>query len=282
LSYQIIPNVVFILSVLGILLIILRRLPEAANLANHPENSEQISEKLSEKGLPVQAISGIKAFFKLWTQKVWHFVLEAKDLKPTAVAGYKIRKMFRQQPKEQTALQKLQGPKETKDEKFFLGQIKLDPKNLANYDALGKYYIDGKNYADAKDIYIYLNAHAPQSPDYNARLASCYFHTQAFAKAAEHYEKSIALDSTQPNRYYNLGLSHMALHKYEPAVDAFRRAIGLEPENSKYYISLSNSYLKLEEYDKARESLRQAENLDPENEIIQAKIKALPEEEKAM
>src|SRR5437879_3503683 len=95
-----------------------------------------IEQKLSGKGLPVQAISGIKTMFRLWTKKVWNFVLEAKDLKPTAVAGYKIRRMFRQKSNDnaatntaasqqaQPAAQVIRIPKEVKDERFFLEKIK--------------------------------------------------------------------------------------------------------------------------------------------------------------
>ena len=51
-------------------------------------------EKLIKKGLPAQAISVVRVTVIATAQKAWNFVLEAKDLKPHAAAGYKIKKII--------------------------------------------------------------------------------------------------------------------------------------------------------------------------------------------
>jgi tetratricopeptide (TPR) repeat protein len=240
LSYQILPNIIFIFSVLGILLIILRRLPEATAQQIEEAKEPEAHQKLIEKGLPAQAFSKVSVFLKLRIKQIWNFALEAKDLKPHAVAGYKMKKIFGG---------KLAGTKpeavkpltmqEVRNEQYYLDQIKIQPKNLVHYDALGKYYLDQDNLSDAKDIYQYLVNHQPQSPDFQARLAYCFYQSKDFSKAAEHYEKSIGLDSTQPNRYYNLGLSLESSGKHLEALKALNKAIEQEPENPKYKQALN-------------------------------------------
>lgn len=251
---------------------ILRHLPEAAS-ATQPEPKEDSRKKLLAKGLPAQAISKIRVAVFFAVKKVWHFVLEAKDLRPTAQMGYQMKKIFggRLPSFKKPALIQPLTTHEVKNEQYYLDLIKLQPRNLAHYDALGKFYLEQDNTDDARDIYQYLANHEPANPDFQARLAYCFYKTKNFKRAAEHYQKSLTLDSTQPNRYYNLGLSLEAAGKLPEAVVNFERAIYLEP-SVKYYISLSTARLKLGDAKKAEEALLAAQRLDPENETLKAKL----------
>jgi tetratricopeptide (TPR) repeat protein len=276
LSYQIIPNIIFIFSVVGVLLLVLRRLPEAGSIIERQPEKSTAHEKLLAKGLPAEAFSKISTFVKFWISKIWNFVLEAKDLKPHAAAGYRMQKMFNGKLpgfKQQLAVQPI-TTHEVKSEQYFLDMIKLQPKNLANYDLLGKFYLEQSNFSDAGDIFEYLANHEPGNPEFQARLGYCLYQQKQFGKAAEHYQKSLALDSTQPNRYYNLGLSQEGAGDLDQAVKNFEMAISLEP-TVKYYISLSNLYLKLNNGIKAREVLQKAQKLDPQNETVRTKLDKL-------
>jgi len=235
LSYQFLPNIIFIFSVLGILLIILKHLPEAGLPHNNLPKQPPADVVLQEKGLPAQAISKIRVAAAFSAKKIWNFILEAKDLKPQAATGYKMRKIFGGKlPSAKNPIIIPQTFHEVKNEKYYLDLIKQQPKNLAHYDALGKFYLEQNNLADAKDIYLYAINHEPANPDYQARLAYCYYQTKQYAKAVEHYQKSLALDSTQPNRYYNLGLAQKAAGRPAEAGKALHKALELEPENAKY------------------------------------------------
>ena len=143
-SYQILPNFIFIFAVLGILLLILRRLPEAAATTEQALLETGAREKLLAKGLPAKAFSKVSTFIKFWTRKIWNFVLEAKDLRPHAAAGYRMQKIFNGRLpgfKPAPAPQPI-TTHEVKSEQYYLDMIKLQPKNLSNYDALGKYYLE--------------------------------------------------------------------------------------------------------------------------------------------
>ena len=241
LSYQIIPNIIFILSILGILLIILQRLPEAALEEQNSPKEPRADVKLAAKGLPVEALSKVKSTLAYWIKKAWNFILEAKDLKPHAAAGYRMKKIFGGLPVlKKPVVQNLpQTFNEVKNEKYFLDVIKLQPKNLSNYDALGKFYTEQQNFADAKDIYLYLTSHQKANADYHARLAYCLYQLKDFTSAVQSYQKSVSLDSTQPNRYYNLALSQEAAGQMNEAAEALDKALELEPENTKYRQALS-------------------------------------------
>lgn len=276
-SYQIIPNILFIFAVLGILLIILRRLPEAVREENKQPQELPPEANLHKKGLPAVAISRFNSGLKLWLRRFWNFILEAKDLKPGAISGYNIKKIFggRRHNPGQAKSGSAQNLEDVKSEKFFLEAIKNEPKNYSHYDALGKFYLDGGNFADAKDIYRYLANHQPSNGDFAARLAYSYYRLGQYDQAAAFYQRSLALDSAQPNRYYNLGLSWDALGQDKQAEQALLKAISLEPKNSKYFISLSNVYLKLGETAKAKEKLQAAQKFDPGNESVLAKLESL-------
>ena len=130
-SYQILPNIIFLVSIAGIVLIILRRLPEANAQADASEAAEA-QEKLMQKGLPAVSLSKFTAKIKLFFKKIWNFALEAKDLKPHSNVGYRMKKIFGGKlPAAKPELVRPQTTHEVKTEVYYLENIKLQPKILA-------------------------------------------------------------------------------------------------------------------------------------------------------
>ena len=277
LSYSILSNALLIAAILGIAIIILRHLPEAIEQTKE-EDKHEVVEKLSQKGLPAMAISRLAYYARLWKKQIWNFLLETKDLRPTAKAGYQIKKIFGRQatssPKP-AIMAKPTSMQEVRDEEYFLNEIKKSPKDLHLYNELGKFYLERGNIMDAKDIYQYLTSHDPGSSEYYSRLAQCYFKLKDHARAIENYDKSLALDSTQPNRYYNKALSLESLGKYEESIESFQKAISLEQENAKYFVSLASVYAKLGQRNEAKVNLLKAKRLEPGNEEIAEMLKNL-------
>lgn len=272
LSYQILPNLIFILAILGILILILRRLPEAASHQEIAEAAGDPAARLSGKGLPAMAVSKIQSTLRAWIKKIWNFALEAKDAKPHALAGYRIRKMFGSAPKQAGTAAAAQEPRA---EEHFLAAIKDEPKKLSHYDNLGKFYLEQGKIEDARDVYEYLVKHDPANADFHARMAYCHYQLKDYEKTVQHYRQSLALDSSQPNRYYNLGLVLEMLGRNREAHEAFRHAIALEPGNTRYYVSMSNVCLKLGAHDQALNALQKAHQFDPQNEKVVEKMQKL-------
>lgn len=251
-SYNVLPNIVLLLAILGLIAMILRRLPEAVSAQEREEAAETVHEKLSRKGLPVLAVSKLKSLGRFWGQKIWHFVLEAKDLKPGATAGYQIRKIFTHATSSRNTSKTAQdnifsqpSPEQAKlakpTENDILEAIKRQPRNHKLYDDLGKLYLEQKNFSDAKDVYLYLVNHESGHSDHHAKLAFSCYQLKEFTTAVEHYRKSIALDSTHPNRYYNLALCLSTLARHEEAMQNFQKAAEMEPQNQKYLAALDRA-----------------------------------------
>jgi tetratricopeptide (TPR) repeat protein len=235
--YNILPNIILIAAILAIFIIIVRRLPEV--LETEAEDQAAV-EQLSEKGIPVTPYSKIKSTTLYLVSRLWHFALEAKDMKPSAEVGYRLRKMIKKNRQQRT-----EGPAPARtasevmrDEKFYLRLIKDYPKDLTHYNSLGQFYIDNKNYVDAQNVYEYLVNHEPTNANYYAKLGFCKLQLRQFGDAIIYYDKSVALDQTHPNRFYNLSLALKSFGKNKKALQALRRAIELEPENEKYKLSL--------------------------------------------
>lgn len=224
-AYQLLPNLILVLAIIGILVLVLRRLPEAAALKRQQDEIEnEPQQRMLAKGLPARTASRTKAAATIVIQRVWHFMLEAKGLRQTPAVNYKMKKIWQRKPAELPV----------QNENYYLDQIKQAPKDLEAYNRLGQYYLEHKDYEEAKNVYDYLVRHNPSSSDYLAKLGYSYLFLQDYKAAAEQYKKSLKLDSSHPSRYYNLALAHSALNQSKQVEDALKKALALEPNNEKY------------------------------------------------
>jgi tetratricopeptide (TPR) repeat protein len=235
LAYQLLPNLILLLSILGVFVLVLRRLPEASNLdqkeaAAHAEPSL----KLLAKGLPAKAASRSRAALSVAFRRLWHFMLEAKGMRQGPAVNYRIKKMWQR---------KASGP--MRNEAFYLEQIKHFPKDLEQYNRLGQYYLDQKNFEEARNVYDYLTKHAASNSDYLAKLGYVMLHLQQYDQAVSSYNKALGLDPSHPNRYYNLALAYSALRDWAPALGALKKAVALEPANQKYQQMLAETRRKI-------------------------------------
>lgn len=161
--------------------------------------------------------------------------MEAKAIVPSGIAVLKIQKLFKVRNLNPSALSEetIQVAAEM-TEADFLARIKKEPRNLVHYDELGKFYLATKNFQDARDVYLYLTSHASGNADFWARLGFVSFKLKDFKQAASAYEKSVALDSGQPNRYYNLAQSLKACNRNKEALEALNAALAMDPQNFKF------------------------------------------------
>lgn len=230
--YNIIVNLIFVLSVLGVIFMVLRRLPEAAQ--QHQEEAsvntviETNHEALSDKGLPIKDISKLKQILKQIWFKVSQFLLEAKGLRHTPKINYNFQKIFTKNRDEVSS-----GA--VKNEKYYIDLIKRNPKDYSFYDLLGQYYLNEQKLPDAINVYEYLVEHAPTQVMFWVRLGLASLYLKDWDKAQRAYTKALDLDPSHPSRFYNLALSLQGLHRYKEAVSALDKALELEPKNQKYF-----------------------------------------------
>ncbi len=234
-AYQLLPNLILLLSILGVFVLVLRRLPEASQLDREQAAADaEPSLRLLAKGLPAKAASRSRAVLIVAIRRVWHFMLEAKGMRQGPAANYRIKKMWQRK-----------SPAPMRNEAFYLEQIKHFPKDLEQYNRLGQYYLDQKNMEEARNVYDYLTKHAPANSDYLAKLGYVLLHLQQYEAAVTSYSKALGLDPGHPNRYYNLALAHGALREWAPALGALKKAVALEPNNQKYQQMLAETRRKI-------------------------------------
>lgn len=234
-AYQLLPNLILLLSILGVFVLVLRRLPEATNLDQQDAAARAAPGlRLMAKGLPAQAASRSRAVMAVAIRRVWHFMLEAKGMRQGPAVNYRIKKMWQR---------KTFAP--TRNEAFYLDQIKNFPKDLEQYNRLGQYYLDQKNFEEARNVYDYLTKHAPANSDYLAKLGYVLLRLQQYEAAVASYTKALGLDPSHPNRYYNLALAHSASRDWAQALGAMKKAVALEPNNQKYQQMLAETRNKI-------------------------------------
>lgn len=240
-SFQILPNLIFLFALLGIIILILRRVPEATGstplpgISHDPEQAKDAGSELREKGVPAVALSKSRQVVFAAGKRIWRFILEAKGLSQAPKVNYKITKLLGRSEKE------VEQTSPALDENYYIDQIKRFPKDWQHYNNLGQFYLDKKNYADALGVYDYLTKQDVANDDFWARLGFAKFGKNDFKGAVESYVKAIELDQSHPNRYYNLGLAYIETAETTKAIEALEKAIQLEPDNSKYTETLTEA-----------------------------------------
>lgn len=226
-------NITFVLSALGVILMVLRHLPQATREQKQTQARRDAdapvksSEALLAKGLPARAYSRSLGILKLIQHKIWQFVLEAKGLKQSPKISYQFQRIFNTGPADtQPAL--------IKNEKYYIDLIKRNPKDNTYYDMLGQYYIEQKKMHDAVSVYDYLVNHAPTEAIFWVRLGLASLYLQEYTRAEEAYSKAVKLDPSSPSRFYNLALAQQGLKKFKEAMESLDKALHLEPNNRKY------------------------------------------------
>lgn len=234
-SYQLLPNIILLFAIIGVVVLIVRRLPEAARLTEEQESTGQAQGLITKSDLYnwYVAVKGRVVYF---LKRFWYFVLEAKGMRHQAVVGYRIKQIFKRSPQRQSVdgLSVRDEPQGLRDENYYVQRIKQDPHDLENYRALGEYYLDTENYTDAANVFEYLINHDAGNSSYYAKLGYAKLRLELFNEAAKLFEKSVALDATHPNRYYNLALAYEGAEQYSDALAAAAQAVALEPSNKKY------------------------------------------------
>ncbi|MDZ4243783.1 MAG: tetratricopeptide repeat protein, partial [Candidatus Doudnabacteria bacterium] len=236
--FTFIPQLLIILSIVGIIVIVFGR---ATGLPNIFESKEAIGAKL-------------KAEVRWVAKQLWHFVLEVKEISknPHLRSFPKVLSRFHF-PKASSLLffggrkalrvGKLEENFE-EAERNFINVIKHDPHNEAAYAGLAKLYLSGRKYKEAVETYKFLIKRHPDNDGYYSHLGQAYHGTKKYVPAAEAHEQAIALAPRNPGYYLNLGQALEAQGHLEEAILNYRRAADLDGENTRYLMMLSEALVK--------------------------------------
>lgn len=224
-------------------------------------------------------------------ERLWHFILEAKDLKPAATtktihhqvekvvkSAFRIR--IRGSEKEpqwlpEAAELAVKPEQVHTPEESYLEAIKRNPSDLQAYEALGRLYLQNKNYPEAAETFEYLTRLDPSHDTYFSNLGLCYYSMKDYAKAAIAYEKAVSVNGKVPTRWVNLALCFDALDQPNKAIKALLQALKLDRVNVGFLSLLADAYIKIENSVRAEEILEQILAVEPTNKIAREKLMKL-------
>jgi predicted Zn-dependent protease len=233
---------------------------------------------------------GIRQMFR----RFWHFILEAKDIRPSAVGKLplssgmeRVKKVFKvrvkqsdQEPDWMPELADVADPAVEKaepassPEAVYLAAIKKDPNDLKAYESLARLYLQNRNFSEASEIFQFL-IQKQEKDIYWSNLGIAQYGMKKFQEAAVSFDKSLKINSKVPARWVNFALCFEALNQYSKAVKAVGKALELAPRNISYLMLLADLYEKVDNPVRGEEVLAQILVIEPMNKTAREKLMKL-------
>ncbi len=244
-------------------------------------------------------MNNVQHHYELWpyfkqkfgglVNRVWHFILEAKDLTPSTTKSIhsqyeKVKSAFRIRIRSsevepqwlpEAAELSIKPSVNQNPEDLYLAAIKKNPNDREAYEALGRLYLQNKNFSDAVQTYEYLIKLDPTKDIYYSNLGLSHYSLKEYQKARDSYEKALSINNKIPTRWINLALCFEQLDEFTKAVKAINQALELDKLNMHYMVLLSDAYIKLENNVRAEEVLQQILALEPTNKLAREKLMKL-------
>lgn len=282
-SFGIVQNVLIILCVVGILILFVRRLPEVVEEQGqlHIGLPSDEPRKINYSGLSRSFLSKLADSIDAVFKKIWHFMLEAKDLQQSQTITNRLAQIVT--PKRRVinigvynSLKKAerqveQGQLDAAEETYF-EVIRKHPHEYSAYEGLLRIYTEQKKYEDMLEVLEFLVAHNPLNDSYFAKMGNTLLSLRRYTAAIAAYQKSLEIKDTVPARYINIGQCYKAMGKLDEAIGYLQKGVELEPTNAQYATILSDAYVKAGKNDQAEEILKIAAKNDPRNKAIKDRL----------
>lgn len=276
-------TIIFVASLLTIVSLISLKLAKGQH-----SHTIRIS-KVGLVGAPESLWAYIWRKAKIGGRKLWHFILEAKDLAPAKSKNIqdryqRVKKAFRIKirssetdphwlPEATELVEEKVAQKNPED--LYLEAIRRNPNDKQSYEALGRLYLQNKNFGEAAETYEYLTKLDPRRDSYFSNLGFAYYSAGEFAQAASAYEKALSINNKIPTRWINLAMCFEGLDDHSRAVKAFTQALQLDKMNTSYMMLMADAYLKIPNPVRAEEVLEQILALEPTNKSAREKLMRL-------
>jgi len=288
-SFQFVQDFIVVFCAAGILVIFLRRIPEVVEDKGQLRlGASNEVKNLNRKTFGQRLSEILKSIFSGAVKKVWHFALEAKDLKQGQILAAKFSKRVFPTKKVinigvHSQLKKAEqltaeGQAEAAEQELFQ-ILKKHPHEYAAYEALVNIYLKDKRNDEILEIMEYLVKHNPKNDYYLVQLGNILMTKRRYEEAISAYQSSIEINDLVSVRFVNVGLCYQALAQYPNARKFFQKALDLEPTNVQYLMMLVEVLLKLDERTEAHKKLEQGAEMDPDKVLIKEKLMELVEKQ---
>jgi tetratricopeptide (TPR) repeat protein len=282
-SFGIIQNVLIVLCVVGILILFVRKLPEVVEEQGqlHIGLSADEPKKIDYSGLSRSFLSKLGYSFDMLFKKIWHFMLEAKDLQQTQTITNRLAQIVT--PKRRVinigvynALKKAERQVEQNQldlaEETYFEVIRKHPHEYSAYEGLLRIYTEQKKYDDLLEVLEFLVAHNPLNDSYYAKMGNTLLSLRRYTAAIAAYQKSLEIKDTVPARYINIGQCYKAMGKLDQAIGYLQKGADLEPTNIQYATILADALIKAGKNEQAEVVLKDAAKNDPRNKAIRERL----------
>ena len=257
----------------------LRRLPEALAEQQKPLAGISVLTANSVPAIP-EFWGLLNKFLADLVKKIWHFMLEAKDLKQSRVLATKFAdsapapKVFKIGAL--SVLKKAQRLFEQhyldESEQAFIEVIKKNSHEFAAYEGLVKIYSAQKKISEVEQLLEYLVKHNPSNDSYLTQLGATLIRRRRFKEAIDCYTRALAINDLISVRYVNMALCYDALNLLNQARKNFEKALDLEPANVQYLMLLVDLVLKQGDQSSAKKLLEKGAEINPEDPQIIEKL----------
>lgn len=194
-------ELILIVAILGIFVIIVRRLPEALSEGKTTPSAAPIETTKAPSAQPVgQALNGLKDF---WAK------ISPIDAKKTSTA--------------------LVAPAPTTTTLTTSSEI-----TEATLVAEGDTYMEQGKIKEAERCYLRAVSKSPKEPKLYNRLGANYLKARNYSDALQAFEAARDLDGSKASRHYNVALAAWQLGNLGKARDAIKQAMTLDASAQKY------------------------------------------------
>ena len=286
----VIAIIIAIFSFLGIVLILGRKLPQAAiiNVESIPaERESKIKQELllarlerRRKKLNEQFSSVLGPFWKIIRYgfeklSTWSHELEmahkAKKVKKTSNPQDSVKIMLLE------AERMADNGDFTEAEEKYIEVIKADNKNPQAYKGLGEMYIAKRDYTHAKETLEFLIKLGKADATIYADLGTVAREQGNMEEAKEDLLKSISMESKLSPAYVDLALVHQSLGEHELSIDALFKALEVEPSNPRILDLLLQECIIIGNKNLAEETFVKLREANPENQKLKEFRKKIDE-----
>ncbi|MGE5392228.1 MAG: tetratricopeptide repeat protein [Candidatus Saccharibacteria bacterium] len=274
--------IIFALACLGLLSVFLTKAAAVAKLGDR------------SRIMPPAAGEGFLAYLRhkavRLLSRLWHHILEAKDLRPTAPAKPaaanrlgRVRQVFKIRIKHSesepdwmpevadSVETRSEEPKQT-PEQIFLAAIKKNPNDRSAYEGLGQLYLQERNYQEAIETFRFLSRLDPKRDTYWSNLGLSLYSVGEHLQAIAAYEKALTINKKVPARWINLSLCFEALDEHGKAIKTILAALQLDRKNVNYLTMLADIYIKVDNKVRAEEVLEEILTVDPTSRTAREKL----------
>lgn len=286
--FAIIPQVLIVLSIAGIIVIVVRKIPGVTEFVD----------KTPWTKLPVEAATVLAqkfwAILKRGGKWLWHFILEVKELSHSRAFSHLPRlpetfakihfpkprlKFLKRADGANFYLNQAEESANREDyaeaERQFIKAIEKDAHSEPAFAGLGRIYLAQKKYGEAIETYKFLIKHYPENDAYHANLGQSYHGQKLYDQAVEAYERAIELKPDNAKRYINLGLTLEAKRHLEEAILNYRQAVDLEKTNTQFMLVLEEALVKKGNKEEAEFLLEEILKQEPTNHLARERLMQL-------